>query len=300
MKFVTMDEVQTGLHGTHRSYQDNSPNVVFPAADLMAQPPILPIILQLCEALQREQIRYCHWKSNAAIDRSASGENDLDLLVHRADLSRFTAVLARLGYKEAIARPDKQLPGVLDYYGYDEASDTLVHVHVHYQLILGHDAAKNYRLPIEEAYLASARPDRYFMIPAPEFEFVVFIVRMVLKHATWDAIFGLESQFGKTERLEFDELLQQSDHERVQAILREYLPFIGVALFEQCVEALHQPSPIWRRIRLGYRMQQQLVAHTRRPGAAALFLRFGAAGCGVCVSICCANRPASVLQVAAR
>lgn len=245
-----------------------------PGLTEVAGEPILSIVLALCSALRRTQIRWCHWKSNAAIDRSATGENDLDLLVHRADLAPFTALLTQLGFKEAIAKPDKQLPGVLDYYGYDAPTDTLVHVHVHYQLILGHDAAKNYRLPIEEPYLASARPNHYFLIPAPEFEFVVFIVRMILKHGTWDALVGLEGRFAKTERLEFDELLTQIDLDRVHAILRKHLPFIPVELFTQCVDALQGRVSLRQRLRTGRRLQQQLAAHTRRPAAAALFLRF--------------------------
>ncbi|MCB0064667.1 MAG: hypothetical protein KDE19_21235 [Caldilineaceae bacterium] len=274
MTVVSPDDTQAvWLNGNHvPSVEADST----PPTDLLESTaePILSLILQLCAALRRTPIRWCHWKSNAAIDRSATGENDLDLLVHRGDLAPFTALITGLGFKEAIAQPDKQLPGVLDYYGYDAPSDTVIHLHVHYQLILGHDAAKNYRLPIEEAYLASAQPDRYFLVPAPEFEFVVFVVRMILKHGTWDAMLGLEGRFAKTERLEFDDLLAQIDETRVHAILREHLPFLSVALFTACVDALHGRGSLWRRARIGYALQTQLTAHTRRPAAAALFLRF--------------------------
>ncbi len=51
--------------------------------------PALDLIRRLCVTLEKEGINYCHWKSNAALDRSANGENDLDLLVHRLDISRF-------------------------------------------------------------------------------------------------------------------------------------------------------------------------------------------------------------------
>jgi hypothetical protein len=106
--------------------------------------------------LAAEGIGYCHWKSNNALDRSASGENDLDFLVSRPDIPRFTAILCRLGFKQARAPAEKDLPGVLDFFGYDDPADKLIHVHAHYQLILGHDRTKNHRLPIESAYLGSA------------------------------------------------------------------------------------------------------------------------------------------------
>src|SRR3972149_5695055 len=88
------------------------------------KPSTLDLIHRLCQALEAEGITYCHWKSNNALDRSASGENDLDLLVSRADVPRFTRILCRLGFKQGEAPAEKQFPGVLDYYGYDKAADS--------------------------------------------------------------------------------------------------------------------------------------------------------------------------------
>ena len=62
-------------------------------------PSTLALTYRLCQALEAERITYCHWKSNNALDRSASGDNDLDLLVSRADVPRFTGILYRLGFK---------------------------------------------------------------------------------------------------------------------------------------------------------------------------------------------------------
>ena len=132
----------------------------------------LDLVVSLCRALAERGITYCHWKSNHALERSASGENDLDLLVDRRDASRFTELLHRYGFKQAQAPPDRQMPGVLDYYGYDEGADKWVHVHAHYQLILGHDLTKNYRLLVEGPYLESAIQADVFKVPAPEWEFI--------------------------------------------------------------------------------------------------------------------------------
>lgn len=41
----------------------------------------LELIVELVDAFDRSGVAYCHWKSNQAIARSATGENDLDLLV---------------------------------------------------------------------------------------------------------------------------------------------------------------------------------------------------------------------------
>ena len=56
------------------------------------------IVERLCDALETEKVVYCHWKSNNVLGRSATGENDLDLLVRRADVETFREVLARLNF----------------------------------------------------------------------------------------------------------------------------------------------------------------------------------------------------------
>lgn len=234
----------------------------------------LPEVFKLCERLKAERIDYCHWKSNAAIDRSASGDNDLDLLVSRADAQRFIALLDQLGYKEFHVLPDEQLPGIRDFYGYDETAARLIHVHAHLQLVLGHDLTKNYHLPIEGPYLASAVQRDLFRIPAPEFEFVLFVIRMVLKHSTLDAILMRHGKLSASERSELEFLLSQITVEKSIAILEQCLPFIDRCLFESCVQALQPGCPLWKRVRAGQQLQEKLRACARRPQYADIFLKF--------------------------
>jgi hypothetical protein len=119
----------------------------------MAEKIALDLVVKLCEILASKKIDYCHWKSNTFLDRSASGDNDLDLLINLAHAQCFTEILYSMGFKETLIPKDEELPGVRDYYGYDQKSGRLVHVHAHFQLILGNDLSKNYRLPFERAYL---------------------------------------------------------------------------------------------------------------------------------------------------
>ncbi len=225
----------------------------------------LPAIARLCENLQAERIDYCHWKSNAALDRSASGDNDLDFLINRADASRFTELVCQLGFKEAYGPREEQLPGVRDFYGYDEISARLIHVHAHFQLVLGHDLTKNYHLPIERPYLDSAIQGGLFRIPAPEFEFVVFVIRMMLKHSTWDAVLIGHGSLSTSERLELDFLLTQVSSEKANAILEQCLPYMNRDLFESCIQALRPDCPLWKRIRAGQQLQSRLDSCARRP-----------------------------------
>lgn len=228
-----------------------------------AEGSVLHLVRKLSMALAEEKILYCHWKSNNALDRSASGENDLDLLISRADASKFTAILYRLEFKQAQAPADKQMTSVVDYYGYDEWDDKWVHVHAHYQLIIGHDMTKNFRLPIEEPYLKSATQQNLFQVPEVEFEYIVFIIRMVLKHSTWDAILSREGKLKKSEIKELADLQARSSQNRVNVILKSHLPYIDVELFDHCVRTLQPSCSLWTRVKTAQELQKKLQANAR-------------------------------------
>jgi thymidylate kinase len=223
--------------------------------------PVLPLVQKLCDALRIEHIDYCHWKSNDMLARSASGDNDLDLLISRADETRFAEILFRLGFKQATAPVEKQMPGVLNYFAYDKDGEKWVHVHAHYQLIMGHDMTKNFRLAIERPYLQSAVQGDLFRVPTVEFEYVVFIIRMILKHSTWDTILGREGQLDRNERRELAYLQARVDSGRVNEILRDHLPSVGTDFFQDCVRALQPGCSFWARVKTGHKLQARLRAN---------------------------------------
>ena len=227
----------------------------------------LELIASLVSRLEEAGIRYCHWKSNAAIDRSASGDNDLDLLVHRGDARSFTELLSRLDFVRA-SKPGASIPGIESFYGYDVASGRLVHVHAHYQLVLGDDRTKNYRLPIEDAYLDSASRSGLFALPSAELEYVVFVIRMILKYCTWDEIAwcaarGRRAAPSRTENDELAHLVTRVDDVRAASVVEEHLPFVGAELFAECVAALEPEASIRRRIRAAGRLEESLQPHAR-------------------------------------
>ena len=224
----------------------------------------LGLVRTLCAALSAEGIRYCHWKSNEALDRSASGDNDLDLLVSRADARGFEAIIGKLGFKNARPPSNKEMPGVFHAYGLDAPSGKLVHIHAHYQLVLGDDMTKNYRLPLEEAYLASAEQGPVFRIPTAEFEFVVFVLRMVLKHSMLDALVSHQGSLSPSEAREREYLLLRTDPARATSIVLEHLPFVGRVLWERCVRCLDQGTSQRVRIATAHRLERALAAHARR------------------------------------
>lgn len=235
--------------------------------------PGLELVRRLCQTLSTEGVDYCHWKSNEALDRSARAESDLDLLVSRRHAHRFEEIIRSLGFKDGRPPSKKQLPGVFHSYGLDQASGKVVHLHVHYRLVVGDDMTKNYRLPLEEAYLASARQGPLFRVPAPEFELVVFVLRMVLKHWTWDAILTLKGSLSAGEARELAYLSGRADAEQARRVVREHLAFVGPNLWERCRRSLEPGTSGSLRVRTAYGLERSLAAQAGRPPGLDPFVR---------------------------
>ena len=229
------------------------------------KPGALDLVIALCRALEDEEIRYCHWKSNEAIERSASGENDLDLLIDRSDADRFGEVLHRLGFKEARPPVSREVPGLIDHYGLDAGSGRLVHLQAHYQLVLGDDMTKNFHLPIEREYLDSTGTGGLIRVPAPEFELAAFVVRMILKHSTWDSQLCLFGKLSASEQRELTHLLAQVPEPGRASALADRLPLLPPQLVERCLRSLESQPSRWARAWTARSLEQGLAAYARHP-----------------------------------
>jgi hypothetical protein len=163
----------------------SAPTLELPAAVVPgpadAQP--IPVVRRLADALARERIPYCHWKSNAHLMDSAQGTTDLDVLVDRAHAQSLAIVLGRTGFKRFAAVPWLAYPAVEDYLALDAASGRLVHLHLHYELTLGERHLKGYHLPWEAHLLASRRldPTTGLYVVDATLELLLLLVRSALK-----------------------------------------------------------------------------------------------------------------------
>ncbi len=229
--------------------------------------------MELCEALDRQAVSYCHWKSTDALDRSSSGENDLDLLVAENDVTVFEGILKELGFVEAVVRPSQRLPGVRHFYGLDLLSGRLVDVHAHERLVLGDDATKNYRLPIEGAYLATSTHAGHFKIPAPELELVVFVVRMMLKHGSPEAILTGRGSLSRRERQELQHLIGLSDPVVLRQELHRSVPMLDGPLLDSCIASLDPGRSFRARMEIWDGLTRRLAPFARLPRGADVWLQ---------------------------
>jgi hypothetical protein len=185
----------------------------------------IPSLADLLDEFARQQIRYCHWKSNEHLAAGLAGLTDLDLLVDVGDAPRLREVLRGKGLRKLTPPPTKDFPGMEHFLGFDHDSGRLYHLHIHEQLVLGEEHVKNHRLPLERRFLESARPLDGVPVPSPELELAVLVVRALLKYRDRDVVkdvLGIRSPgLRDTIRAELDWLLDRTAVDEVRAALQE-------------------------------------------------------------------------------
>jgi thymidylate kinase len=247
------------------------PEPAMVAAPVGGEAPSRTLLEQLAESLESRGVKYCQWKGHWSAHRWASGHGDVDLLVGRESLTQFREVLGSLGFKLALPGAGRDIPGVETYFGYDPLVSRLLHLHVHYHLLLGEYWRPVYRVPIERALLESTVPGQPFRAPSPTGQFLIFVLRMMLRQVgrpqlsaqkRW--IHGIQIQIASLEAC--------SDRDELAMLLQRHLPAIDLALFDRCVRSLQIESSRLERALLPWLVHQRLRSHYRRPAASALLL----------------------------
>ena len=78
-------------------------------------------------------------------------------------------------------RPGSRTQVIRRYYGLDEASGRIAHLHVYYRLATGGTLLKWYRLPLEEMMFANLRYMGNVAIPGAAAELILLVLRKTLE-----------------------------------------------------------------------------------------------------------------------
>lgn len=219
-------------------------------------------IQKFIEELNRNGIRYCHWKSNLSLSESLAGQSDVDLLVHRKDASLFRTILSQLSFRPAVNKDGESFPSIEHYFALDEESGILVHVHAYFRVITGDSLSKNYRLPIEEMLLQNTRMEGSIPVLTKSAELIVFTLRIMLKHTSLVELILL-ARYWKTVKQEIVWLLESGSIDKTLKLVDCWLPSLDTDLVSECVSALKSQAPLSRRIFLGLRLRSQLRLYSR-------------------------------------
>jgi hypothetical protein len=116
----------------------------------------LDLLLDVLVSLQRAGIHYCYWRSSRRLVVALAGLSDIDLLVARGHREQVVALLLDRGFKLLSSVPAHDEPVLMDLIGYDAPSGRIVHVHLHFQLMLGSSLLKLWRPPWDSTVLTRA------------------------------------------------------------------------------------------------------------------------------------------------
>ena len=231
------------------------------------------LVERLLETLGSKGVVYCHWKSNADLKEALAKGEELDLLVERKDAQLFESAVAALGFKRVVDLLHGRFASVFHFYGLDDNTCELVHLHVYYRMTTGESLLKNYSFPLEELFLRHSRLVEGVRLPPPAAELMLFVIRAMLKHASPVEYLLLRrrNRSGyEALRAELEYLLADDAAARCAELLAEWLPAVDRNLFYKCLEAIRKDAPFVRRFWLALRLRGQLEAYKRSSSASAL------------------------------
>lgn len=219
----------------------------------------VPAVRALFDALNAQDVRYSHWKSNIRLGETLAGEQDIDLLVDRRHLAQLQDIMARCGFKTTVGHAGVGHPGVFHALALDDSTGRLIDLHVYHAAMSGDSLVKSYCFPLTDALLDDCTRLSGVRIPRPELELLTFVVRTALKHTTPIEILKVNRNYHKTVA-ELAWLREAADPARLDEMRRQLLPALSQDLLQTLLEAMADDRAVLRRIGLGWRL-----AHRLRP-----------------------------------
>jgi hypothetical protein len=227
------------------------------------------LLERLALALERSGVGCCQWKGHWSVHRWTTGHGDVDLLVDHGAVTEFRTVAGRLGFKAAFPAGQRRIPGVESYFGFDPAVQRLLHLHVHYRLVLGDYWRPVYRLSIEQPLLEQSVPGNPFRVPTPTYQFLVFVLRLMLRQVG-RPLLSAQTRWTGGIGIQLASLEACSDRDELAGIFERHLPTVDLPFFDRCVRSLQGGCGPGERAVLPWKLHQRLRSHARRPPVGAL------------------------------
>jgi thymidylate kinase len=223
------------------------------------------LVKEMLKRLRSADVRFCHWKSNRGLSNALAGNEDLDILTTKSSAGQFTSILADLGFKQLRSSPDREFPGIEDHIGFDVPSGKIIHVQLHYRLILGEPLVKNYLFPIESELLRNLDSSQGMPIPIPAAELAIFTLRILIKlkpyHILKPAVFD---RWRREALEEFAFLRAHENREQASALVSKFFPGFTPDLFLACSRVIESDASIHAILRLRRRALRVLYKFRRR------------------------------------
>ena len=187
---------------------------------------MLRIIKVLVKRLDEEAVSYCFWKSTWDLPRALDGDSDLDLLVAKGNAGRFEKIVSGIGFKRGTTECWRENKFSCHFYGIDEPTGKIIHLHVYYKLVTGGTLLKNYHLPLEELLLKNVVTKHGVKVCHEGAELLVFMLRKILEISS---LFEYPFLIKENDLIkeEFKNLYSESAFDEAILLADRYLPTIG-------------------------------------------------------------------------
>lgn len=170
---------------------------------------MLRSIHTMLQAFEKNNIKYCQWKSNEHLEEALSGDTDLDILFLPEQRNKLEKILNECGLKRFRALPLMQYNAIEDFIGFDSETAKIWHLHLHYQMTLGEKHLKGYTITPWTNYVLDKRvwDGQGIYRSSCEVELVLLIVRSALKKRIRD----LNKNIGAEDLKEYHWLINRID-----------------------------------------------------------------------------------------
>jgi glycosyltransferase involved in cell wall biosynthesis/thymidylate kinase len=190
-------------------------------------PDRLQVVCAWLSSMHERGIPYCHFKSNNRVADGLAGVTDLDVLIDRGNYTQASELLFKSGFKRFYSSRLISYPAVEDFLGFDQHTGKLIHLHLHWQVIVGEPHIKGFHLPWERVLLETRTWDEEnrIFVAAPEVELLLLLTRAALKLRHRDRLrlmFGRRYFRGSMMR-EYKWLCRVADYDKVVLLAQELL-----------------------------------------------------------------------------
>ena len=210
----------------------------------------------LITQLSAKNITYCHWKSNLLLNEALNGYDDLDLLVKKEEIALFEATILEMGFKEG-SNKNISFSAVKHFYGHDEKSGKILHLHVYYQIKTGPSWTKSFHFDFEKYFLDNLIEHESGMpVPEKHIELPIFIFRIMLKYSKINEFLLVSKEEERTFK-EIEYLLNNMDQEKIRTFLADYFPKVSFEDILNYIKIIQEGSSLTKYIE-GNKLKRKL------------------------------------------
>lgn len=144
---------------------------------------MLALTENIFRSFNENKVIYCNWKGTSKIEEGLEGVSDIDVLMSDKDNILASQLLERAGFIKAKTQWIYRFKGIEDWIGMDKSTGKLIHIHLHYRMIVGHPCTMEHSLPWKDEVLSSRilLPNGIYTV-SPEWEMLVFLVRIGVEY----------------------------------------------------------------------------------------------------------------------